>query len=88
MKTVEELGQSTCPKCHSDRDGGSILEEFIKQREAGVNFTVMKTIIRWYYRVFQKDRCYKATLQDRLRNRWDCVDCCDKYIGADWWLRP
>ena len=55
---------------------------------AGVNFTVMKTIIRWYYRVFQKDRCYKATLQDRLRNRWDCVDCCDKYIGADWWLRP
>ena len=32
MKTVEELGQSTCPKCHSDWDGGSILEEFINKQ--------------------------------------------------------
>ena len=49
MKTVKESnqdstnavlkkGQSTCPKCYSDWDGGSILEEFIEQREAGVKY--------------------------------------------------
>jgi hypothetical protein len=52
------------------------------------NLRIMKTIIRWYYLMLKKERCYRATLQDRLKNRFDCVDCCDTYIGNDWWLRP
>jgi hypothetical protein len=48
----------------------------------------MKKIFRWYYLLFKKDRCYKATLTDRLKNKWDFVGCSDKYIGNGWWLRP
>ncbi len=34
MKNKLEEGQSTCPKCNSNWDGGSILETFLKQRDA------------------------------------------------------
>lgn len=35
--TKLEKGQRTCPKCNSNWDGGSILTEFIKQRDEGVS---------------------------------------------------
>lgn len=47
----------------------------------------METIIRLYYKLFHRKRCYKATLRDRFRNRVDCVSYGDKYLGNDWWLK-
>lgn len=36
--TVLAADQRTCPKCHSNWDGGSIFETFIKQRDEGVKY--------------------------------------------------
>ncbi len=46
----------------------------------------MKTIRRWYYRMFHKERCFKCTLEQR-RGKHDPISIWyHSYLGADWWL--
>lgn len=46
----------------------------------------MKWIIRQYYILFHRNRCFKNTLMER-RSKWtDFTLWNDVYLGNDWWL--
>lgn len=50
-----------------------------------------KLLIRWYYRMFYKGRCFKASLSERqfslYYNKGNIVEYGDLYLGKDWWYR-
>ena len=48
----------------------------------------MKLIIRLYYLIFHRKRCFKYMLFERTSNLpWSNVDFDDIYLDNNWWLK-
>jgi rubredoxin len=89
MKTKLEKGQRTCPKCNSDWDGGSILDEFKRQRDSGLYWIGMSDeqleveMKKYYsppYRWGREIGVEVSELYDGI-SYWECPDCHTHFDG-------
>lgn len=83
-KTRLAVGQTICPSCGSDWDGGSILESFIQRREEGDAYWQQKSDeqikeeVRLYYPPpYRWQRKIGVAIQGGYDgvSYWQCPDC-------------